>query len=286
MIFYIYCLYHKDLHGFCMKVISYLIALVFGIINFANAAEPKPWEMYFQPPVSPVMHAFYDFHNELMVIITAITLFVTALLAYVMIRYNKKSNPVPNKFTHNVTVEVIWTVIPLFILAYIAVPSFKTLYMSDVTPKSEITLKVVGHQWYWEYIYPDMEGKDDIRFDSYMIKDEDLKEGQKRLLEVDNQVVLPVDTVVKILVTSADVIHSFALPAFGLKTDAIPGRTNETWVKIEKPGVYYGQCSQLCGVNHAFMPIAIKAVSKEEYAEWLKTAKTKFSGSYNHASIK
>ncbi|MBN9542686.1 MAG: cytochrome c oxidase subunit II [Alphaproteobacteria bacterium] len=269
-----------------MKVISYLIALVFGIINFANAAEPKPWEMYFQPPASPVMHAFYDFHNELMVIITAITLFVTALIAYVMIRYNKKANPVPNKFTHNVTVEVIWTVIPLFILAYIAVPSFKTLYMSDVTPKSELTLKVVGHQWYWEYIYPDMEGKDDIRFDSYMIKDEDLKEGQKRLLEVDNQVVLPVDTVVKILVTSADVIHSFALPAFGLKTDAIPGRTNETWVKIEKPGVYYGQCSQLCGVNHAFMPIAIKAVSKEEYAEWLKTAKTKFSGSYNHASIK
>ncbi|MBN8828318.1 MAG: cytochrome c oxidase subunit II [Sphingobacteriia bacterium] len=263
-----------------MKKIGFVLLLMMIALNVAFADYPRPWETYFQEPATPVMERFYKFHDKLLVIITAVSLFVLALLVYACIRFSKKFNPIPSKTTHNVKLEVLWTIIPVFILLYISVPSFKTLYYSDVTPESEMTLKVVGHQWYWEYIYPEQEN---IAFESYMIKDEDIKPGQIRLLEVDNQVVLPVDTVVKVLITSADVLHSWAIPAFGIKTDAVPGRTNETWMKITKPGVYYGQCSQLCGFGHGFMPIAIKAVSKEDFKQWLEDAKKKYS--YNQNSL-
>lgn len=267
---------------------SVLIGLFVGIfvnLGLAFGAEPKPWEMYFQPPASPVMRAFNDFHIELLVIITLITLFVSGLLFYVIVKFNRKSNPNPDRFTHNVKLEIIWTVIPVIILAYIAIPSFKTLYLSENAPNSELTIKVVGHQWYWEYEYPSEDGSEPIKFDSYYIKDADLQPGQKRLLDVDNQLVLPIDTNIKILLTSADVIHAFGVPALGVKMDSVPGRLNQTWTKIEKEGVYYGQCYQLCGVNHAFMPIAIKAVSKDEFKDWLKNQKAKLSGNFNQAKI-
>lgn len=251
---------------------TFLIAVLAG--GNALADYPRPWQMDFQPAVSPVMEKLHAFNNELNILITVISVFVLLLLIYVCLRFRKSKNPNPSKTSHNTLIEVLWTAIPIIILVIISIPSFKILYYMDKTDKPEMTLKVVGHQWYWEYQYQEEGG---FSFDSNMIKDADLKPGQLRLLEVDNRIVLPVDTNIQILTTSADVMHSFAMPAMGLKTDAVPGRTNETWVKITKPGVYYGQCSELCGVAHAFMPIAIEAVSKEQYKQWVKTAKKKFS---------
>ena len=202
-------------------------------------------------------------------------IFVTFLLLYVAIKFNRKANPVPSTTTHNVVIEVIWTVVPILVLVIIAIPSFKLLYFAEDPPEApEMTLKIIGHQWYWEYQYPDHH---DILFDSYMLKEEDLKEGDYRLLAVDNEVVLPVDTVIRLQATSADVIHSWAIPAFGIKKDTVPGRINEAWVKITKMGTYYGQCSELCGIDHGFMPIKVRAVSKEDFAQWVKGAKKQFT---------
>jgi cytochrome c oxidase subunit II len=211
----------------------------------------------------------HEFHHLLLYIITAIVLFVTALLLIIIFRFNEKRNPTPSKTSHNTLLEVVWTAIPVLILVVIAIPSFRLLYYADKSPDPEMTLKVVGHQWYWSYEYPD---HGDIAFDSYMIRDEDLKPEDRalRLLKVDNEVVLPVNTRIQVLVTAQDVIHSWAMPAFGVKKDAIPGRMNETWVEISKPGVYYGQCSEICGTGHAFMPIAIRAVSKDDFAAWVQ----------------
>ncbi len=235
--------------------------------------------MTFQKAASPVMEHLTQFHDLLMVVITCISVFVLLLLIYVCVRFNKKANPVPATFSHNGLIEVIWTAIPVLILVIIAIPSLRLLYYVDVTPTTEMTLKVVGHQWYWQYEYP--EGKDgsgeSFSFDSYIVKDEDLKPGQKRLLEVDNHVVLPVNTNIRLITTSADVIHDWAMPSMGIKIDAVPGRINETWLNIERPGLYYGQCSELCGVGHGFMPIVIEAVSKEQYQQWLEEAKKKFA---------
>jgi cytochrome c oxidase subunit 2 len=238
------------------------------------AGAPEPWQLGFQDPASPVMTDINDFHNMLLWIITVIALFVTALLLFVIIRFNAKRNPVPRRTTHNTVIEVIWTVIPVMILVVIAVPSFKLLYFMDRTETPELTLKAIGHQWYWSYEYPD---HGNFTFDSTMIPDDKIKPGQKRLLETENRVILPVDTNIRILMTSSDVIHAWAVPAFGIKTDAVPGRLNESWVRIDREGVYYGQCSELCGINHGFMPIAVEAVSKEAFAKWVATAKKKFA---------
>ncbi len=238
----------------------------------ALAQYAEPWQMNLQEAASPTAIEQYKFHNFLLWIITAITVFVLGLLLYVAIRFNKRANPVPSQTSHNILIEIIWTVIPVIILVIIAVPSFKLLYFTDRTPNPEMTLTVTGYQWYWGYEYPDNEG---INFLAYMIpeKDIDAAKGQHRLLSTDNAVVLPIDTNIQILAKAADVIHAFAVPALGLKIDAMPGHTNETWVRINKTGTYYGQCSELCGKDHAYMPIEIKAVTKEEFAAWVQTMK-------------
>jgi len=234
----------------------------------------RPWQMTFQDAVSPVAERIHSFHDLLFWIITAITLFVLALLIYVIVKFNEKANPVPSKTTHNTFIEVVWTVVPIVILVVIAVPSFKLLFFMDKHENPDMTLKVTGHQWYWSYEYPDHGA---FKFDSQMVQKEDLKPGQPRLLTVDNFVVLPVDTNIRVLQTSDDVIHNWAMPSMGLKLDTVPGRINENWVRITKPGDYYGQCSELCGVGHAFMPIHIKAVPKQEFTAWVQSAQKKFA---------
>lgn len=258
------------------KVFAALAALaVPGTGGVVFAAAPVPWQMGFQPAASPVMKSIVGFHDFLLFIIFLIAGFVMCLLLYVVFRFNARRNPVPTRTTHNTGLEVIWTVIPITMLMLIAVPSFKLLYFMDRTANPEMTLKVIGHQWYWSYEYPD---HGNFTFDALMIPDGELKPGARRLLETDNRVVLPVGTNIRILMTSTDVIHAWAVPAFGVKTDTIPGRLTETWVRIEREGVYYGQCSELCGIKHGFMPIAVEAVSKPAFRQWLTEAQKKFAG--------
>lgn len=257
-----------------MKRFFYFIIISLLIGSTALADQPHPWQINFQTAASPIMNELHHFHNFLLVIVTSIVAFVLFLIIYVAIKFNSKANPIPANFTHNITLEIIWTVIPILILIVIAVPSFRILKMAEHTPKSDLTIKVVGSQWYWSYSYPDNNG---IEFDSRMIDTKDLKPGQLRLLEVDNRIIVPQGKVIKFLITASDVIHSFAVPSLGIKMDAVPGKVNETWTKIDKKGVYYGQCSELCGVNHGFMPIAIEVVSEEEFNAWLEEAKTKFA---------
>ena len=232
----------------------------------AFADQPRAKEIAFQEAVTPVMEHITEFHNMLLWIISGIVIFVFFLLLYVLVRFNAKANPEPSKTTHNVPLEIVWTLVPVLILLVIAIPSFRLLFFGGITPEAEMTLKATGNQWNWSYEYPD---HGDISFTSVMVPTKELKEGQVQLLSTDNVVVLPVDTVVRIQVTASDVIHSFAVPAFGVKVDAVPGRLNETWAKIEKPGTYYGQCSELCGKDHGFMPIEVHAVSKEDFAKWV-----------------
>ena len=249
-----------------------LLAIIYGTSVLAN--QPKEWQLGFQEAASESMRDIVNFHNNLLLpIIIAISVFVLFLMIYACVRFRASRNPNPSKATHNVAIEVLWTLIPCLILIVMAVPSFKILYKQDVIPKAEVTIKAIGYQWYWGYEYPD----ENIIFESYMIKEEDLKENQPRLLAVDNEVVVPVNKVVKVLITANDVLHAWALPSFGVKRDAIPGRINETWFKAEKVGTYYGQCSELCGIQHAFMPITVRVVSEEDYAEWLSEAKLKFA---------
>lgn len=246
----------------------FLIALVscFGFSVDLSAAQPYQWQLGFQEPASPVAEQISHFHNILMIVLAAIALLVMVLLIYVMLRFNEKRNPVPSKTTHHTMLEVVWTLIPAFIVVCIMIPGAKLIYFSDRTPDAEMTIKVVGHQWYWSYEYPD---HGNFAFDSRMVPTAELEPGQLRLLEVDNRVILPVDTNIRILLTSTDVLHSWAVPAFGIKTDTVPGKLNETWVRINKEGTYYGQCSELCGIDHGFMPIAVDAVSKEKFNEWV-----------------
>ncbi|MBN9412377.1 MAG: cytochrome c oxidase subunit II [Candidatus Paracaedimonas acanthamoebae] len=237
------------------------------------AKSPLPWQINLQEAATPVAQQIHSLHNTLLIVIACIALAVVFLLLYVVLKFRAKKNPIPSKTTHNPILEVVWTLVPAAILLGIAFPSFKLLYFMDRTHEPEMTLKVTGHQWYWSYEYPEAK----ISFDSYMIQDADLKPGQQRLLEVDHEIVVPIETNIRILVTSADVLHSWAMPALGIKQDTIPGRLRETWMRIVKSGTYYGQCSELCGVNHAFMPIKIRAVSKQEYEQWLREAKQKFT---------
>ncbi len=242
----------------------------------AEANRSAPWQMWLQKPMSPTAEGIYDFNVLLMVIETGIVLFVLAIMAYIFIRFNAKANPEPSKTTHNTLLEVIWTAVPILILVGIAVPSLRLLYFADRTPDAEMTLKVIGNQWFWSYEYPD---HDDLAFDSIIIPDDELKEGQPRMLSVDNPVVLPANTKVRLLMTTNDVIHNWAIPSLGLKLDTTPGRVNETWVEINAPGDYYGMCSELCGVNHGFMPVHVKAVAKEEFPSWIEQAKKEFARS-------
>jgi cytochrome c oxidase subunit II len=254
-----------------------LLMVGLGLALPALAAEPQAWYMNFQEAATPVMERIEGFHDLLLVIITAISVFVLGLLIYVMWRYSEKRNPTPSKTTHHTLIEVVWTVVPVLILLVIVVPSMRLLYYTDVVEDAEMTIKATGHQWYWNYEYPD---HGNFAFDAYMVAEEDLQPGQKRLLDTDNYVVLPVDTTVRVIVTAGDVLHSFAMPAFGVKKDAVPGRLNETWVKIDPKyagTTFYGQCSEICGTGHAYMPIAIKAVTKEEFTAWVEEAKNTFA---------
>ncbi|HAC57355.1 cytochrome c oxidase subunit II [Parvibaculum sp.] len=244
-------------------------ALAMGLLGggFVTAAHATPVDggLGLQEAVTPVMHDVIAFHSMLLWIISAIVLFVLLLLIVVMVRFNSRANPTPSKTTHNTLLEVAWTVLPVMILVAIAIPSFRLLYKQVVIPEAELTVKAVGYQWYWGYEYPD---NGDISLISNMVEDADLEPGQPRLLAADEAMVVPVDTTVRVIVTSADVIHAFAVPQFGVKIDAVPGRLNETWFRAEKTGMYYGQCSELCGTRHAFMPINVKVVSKEEFQAW------------------
>jgi cytochrome c oxidase subunit 2 len=235
----------------------------------AFGAQPQPWEITLQPAATPVMENIISFHNLLLVIITIITLFVLALLVIVVVKFNAKTNPVPSRTTHNTLIEVAWTLIPVLILVGIAVPSFRLLFQQLDLPKADLTVKATGKQWYWSYAYPD-NGK--FEFDSLLAQDK-----QPRLLGVDNEMVVPVNKVIRVQTTGADVIHAFTVPSFGIKIDSIPGRLNETWFKATKTGMYYGQCSELCGKDHAFMPIAVRVVNDQEFAEWVEAAKKKFA---------
>ena len=246
-------------------------------VGAARAAEgmPRPWEWWHQPPATPLMERVDAFHYFIFWIMVGICALVVALMAYVLIRFNAKRNPTPTRTAHNTPIEIIWTIVPVLILVSIAIPSFRLLYYTDLTTDAEMTVKVTGRQWYWDYEYPDHGG---FTITSLMIPEEELEPGQPRLLAVDNPLVLPVDTTVRIQITGGDVLHSWAVPSFGIKTDAIPGRLNETWARIESEGVYYGQCSEICGVGHAYMPIAVRAVSKEEFAQWVRQAQAEFAG--------
>ncbi|MCK1665654.1 cytochrome c oxidase subunit II [Bradyrhizobium sp. 153] len=254
------------------------LTLATGGVAFAELGQPAPWEWTLQQSGSPVMDNIVWFHNFLFVLITLITLFVLALLVVVVVKFNARANPVPSRTTHNTLIEVAWTLVPVLILVGISVPSFRLLFLELDVPKADLTIKATGKQWYWSYAYPD-NGK--FEFDSLMAQDK-----QPRLLGVDNEMVVPVNKVVRVQVTGADVIHAFALPAFGIKIDAIPGRLNETWFKAAKTGTFYGQCSELCGKDHAFMPIAIRVVDDQEFASWVETAKKKFAsgGTSTYAS--
>ena len=258
-----------------LKCLNLYLYITLSIIPINLLAEqPKDWQLGFQKAASGHMEDLVWFHDYMLLpIITAITAFVLFLVIYACIRYRAARNPVASQTSHNTFIEIIWTLVPCLILIVMAVPSFKLLYEQDEIPPADVTIKAVGYQWYWGYEYPD----ENIIFDSYMIEEQDLKPGQPRLLTVDNEIVVPVNKVVKVLITANDVLHAWALPSFGVKRDAVPGRINETWFKADRTGTFYGQCSELCGIKHAFMPITVNVVSQKEYDEWLKEAKQKFA---------
>jgi cytochrome c oxidase subunit II len=233
----------------------------------AGEGLSTPWQLGFQKAATPIMEQITDFHTYVTVIITVIALFVLALLVYVMAKFNEKRNPNPARTSHNTPLEIAWTVIPILILVAIAIPSFRLLFAQYDFPKADLTITATGSQWYWTYEYPDH----GITFDSIMVPEKDLKEGQPRLLTVNNEVVVPVGKNVIVQVKASDVIHDWAMPSFGIKLDAVPGRLQTTWFRAEREGWFYGQCSELCGRNHAFMPIAVRVVSEEEFDNWIKT---------------
>jgi cytochrome c oxidase subunit 2 len=263
---------------FPMFLLGLAVIVGFGNAALAAVGQPEPWQLGLQDPVSPVAVEGQKFFNLVTWLMTIITVFVAGLLGYVLFRFSRKRNPVPSKTTHHTLLEVVWTVVPVLILLVIAIPSFRLLYYADRVEDADLTLKIIGKQWYWTYEYPD---NGNFTFDSLMIDEETaVAEGLNRLLDVDNPVVLPVDQNIRLIMTSDDVIHNWAMPSLFIKLDAVPGRLNETWTRI--PGEYagttlYGQCSELCGVNHAYMPIAVKAVTMEEYEAWVAEAQEQFA---------
>lgn len=262
--------------GWVAVALAALPMLLGGGVSFAAELNvPAPYNMGLVEAASPVKDRIHDFHSLMLWIITAIVLFVLVLLVVVIVRFNAKANPVPSKTTHHTLLEVAWTLVPVLILVGVAAPSFRLLYYLDRAPNAEMTIKVTGHQWYWSYEYPD---NGNFTFDSYMLDEKAAAEAKMpRLLGVDNRLVLPVDTQVRVLVTSADVMHSWLVPPFGVQVYAFPGRTNETWLQAKKEGIFFGQCNQICGINHGFMPISIEVLSKDKFAAWAKEAQTKFA---------
>lgn len=257
--------------------IAALAALAFsfsGTPAMAELGQPRSWQLGFQDAVTPIAEQIHSFHDFLLILITVISIFVLALLVYVALRFNENANPNPSKITHNTTLEVLWTVIPIVILVVIAVPSFRLLFAQYDFPKADLTVKAIGNQWYWTYEYPD---HGNMTFDAVLVEDKDLKPGQPRLLATDNEVVVPVNKNVHVLVTATDVLHNWTVPAFGVKVDAVPGRILRTWFRAEKTGTFYGQCSELCGSKHAFMPIAVRVVTEQEFTSWLVKAKKEFA---------
>jgi cytochrome c oxidase subunit 2 len=257
-----------------LVAITLVAILMGGEAALAGLGQPSPWQIGLQQSASPVMDNIIWFHDFLLYIITAIAGFVLVLLVVVMVRFNARSNPIPSRTTHNTLIEIAWTLIPIVILMFIAVPSFKLLFFQLNVPPADLTVKATGKQWYWSYSYPD---NGQFEFDSLMLKEGERKEGQPRLLAVDNEMVVPVNKTVRVITTGSDVIHSFAVPSFGIKIDAVPGRINETWFTATREGVYYGQCSELCGKNHAFMPIAVHVVSEQAFSAWVEEAKKKYA---------
>ena len=262
-----------------MQVHQRLKAALIGGIGLvaalpAMAQTPQPWQLGFQPPHSPVMRGIEGLHSLVLWLMAMVTIFVALLLAFVIWRYRASRNPTPSRISHHTALEVAWTLLPVLILILIAIPSFRLVYFEDRTADPALTVKVTGHQWNWEYGYPDNGG---FSYLSNMIADDDLKPGDLRHLSVDNRLVLPVGQDVRILTTSADVIHSFFVPSLGVQRYAIPGRTIETWVKVDKPGVYYGECNQICGTNHSVMPIAVEALSADDFTKWVEQAKAKYA---------
>jgi cytochrome c oxidase subunit 2 len=252
-----------------------LVAILTGCeAALAGLGQPSPWQIGLQQSASPVMDNIIWFHDFLLYIITGIAGFVLVLLVVVMVRFNARTNPIPSRTTHHTLIEIAWTLIPIVILMFIAVPSFKLLFFQLNVPPADLTVKATGKQWYWSYSYPD---NGQFEFDSLMLKEGERKEGQPRLLAVDNEMVVPVNKTVRVITTGSDVIHSFAVPSFGIKIDAVPGRINETWFTATREGVYYGQCSELCGKDHAFMPIAVRAVSEQAFSAWVEEAKKKYA---------
>lgn len=257
-----------------LSIVTVIIAWA-GLADRAVAGGPVNWQIGFRPPASPTAEEIHWFNDVILLpVIVAIVVFVMGLLLYVIWRFSEARNPTPSKTTHNTLIEVLWTAIPVIILIIIAIPSFKLLYFADRVEEADMTLKATGNTWNWSYQYPDYGG---FEFTALMVPDEELQEGQKRLLQTDNVVVLPVETTIRLLITSNDVLHSFALPAMGIKLDAVPGQVNETWMHINREGTYYGQCSELCGTGHSYMPITIKAVSKPAFEEWVTQAQEEFA---------
>jgi cytochrome c oxidase subunit 2 len=258
-----------------LVALAAVFASVFGVQN-AVAAEPKKWQLGFQEAVTPTMEKIDSFHDFVTILSIIIALFVMVLLLIVIFRFNEKSNPTPTTTTHNLPLEIAWTVIPILILVAMAVPSLKLMYFADRVDDPDMTLKIIGHQWYWTYEYPD---HGNFTFDANIVTEEDIAKDSslKRNMDTDERVVLPVGKKIQLLMTADDVLHNWGIPAFGIKLDTVPGRLNETWVQINKPGVYYGFCSELCGVNHAYMPITVEAVSPAAFEKWVKQAQKKYA---------
>ena len=252
-----------------------IFSVFFFLVSFeAFGKQATDWQLSFQNPATDLMGSVVGLHNIILIVMTLVTLFVLFLLFYVSFRFSAKRNPIPSTTTHNTVVEVLWTAIPIVILVVLAIPSFKLLYQQEKSENYDMTVKVIGHQWYWEYEYPD---HGDFYFESYMIQDEDLQEGDLRLLTVDNPLVIPANKNIQILITAGDVLHSWAVPSMGLKTDAVPGRLNETWVNVKEPGIYRGQCSEICGSGHGFMPVVVKVLPESEFIAWANEAKNNYA---------
>ncbi len=252
-----------------------IFSVFFFLVSFeVFGKQATDWQLSFQNPATDLMGSVVGLHNIILIVMTLVTLFVLFLLFYVSFRFSAKRNPIPSTTTHNTVVEVLWTAIPIVILVVLAIPSFKLLYQQEKSENYDMTVKVIGHQWYWEYEYPD---HGDFYFESYMIQDEDLQEGDLRLLTVDNPLVIPANKNIQILITAGDVLHSWAVPSMGLKTDAVPGRLNETWVNVKEPGIYRGQCSEICGTGHGFMPVVVKVLPESEFIAWANEAKNNYA---------
>ncbi|PCJ33497.1 MAG: cytochrome c oxidase subunit II [Alphaproteobacteria bacterium] len=266
-----------SLNKILSTVAVFLVTLLSGgaAVLADGIYKAKPDQLGFMEPATEVMRDIVSFHNGLLIMCIAITLFVMFVMIYIFIKFNAKANPIPSKTTHHTGLEVVWTILPIVILLIIAVPSFRLLYLTDVIPEADLTVKAIGHQWYWSYEYPD---HDDFSFDATMLSDEEAAAaGHPRLLGTDTHMVVPVNKTVRMIITAGDVIHAWAIPAFGVKIDAVPGKLNETWFKAEREGMYYGQCSELCGKDHGFMPIMVEVVSEEKYNAWIAMAREEYA---------